>query len=334
MIYTIVCSISERNIEMETQIKESKIMEWKLEKPLMKKITSAASLTTKNYIYILGGYSENGYTDTIQRVSFDANGDLTSDWSDVGTLPQAMGNMGYVTTKDRFYLIGGRCGYDNFSSIYSIPINPDGTLGAFREETPLPDERYNSVCFVIKNKLYVIGGFNIIDGSDIYQSNSIYQATIKDDGTLSSWKILPNFPIKLSHGTPLLIKDKVYIIQAYNDSTYGSKICYITYDSNGDIDKWVYISDMPDNIHNSAIVYTDNYVFSISGYDISNGRYINTIYRVPILDNGYLGEWIKINDAPNTIIDAQAVITSNKIYLIGGYDGKNFLNTVYSAVFT
>jgi N-acetylneuraminic acid mutarotase len=331
---TLLLQPGKRSIEMETQIKESKITEWKLEKPLMKKITSVASLTTKNYIYILGGYSENGYTDTIQRASFDANGDLTSTWSNVGTLPQAMSNMGYVATKGRFYLIGGRSGYDNFSSVYSAPINADGTLGSFREETPLPDERYNSVCFVIKDKLYVVGGFNIIDGSDIYQSNSVYQATIKDDGTLSNWKILPNFPIKLSHGTPLLIKDRVYIIQAYNDSTHGSKICYITYDSNGDIDKWIYISDMPDNIHNSAIAYTDDYVFSIGGYDISNGRYMNTVYRAPILDNGYLGEWIKINDVPKAIIDAQAVIINNKIYLIGGWDDGGILDTVYSATFT
>jgi hypothetical protein len=284
--------------------------------------SDTVSLVTKNYIYILGGYnSTNSYLNTIQRASFDSNGNLTSTWSNVGTLPVGMSSMGYVATKGRFYLIGGNNGSGALSSVYSAPINADGTLGAFRTETSLPAAKYAITCFVIKNKLYVVGGGN----------NTVYQTTINTDGTLSSWATLPNFPTGFNYGKSLLIKNRIYIIGAYTGSS--SKIYYATYDSDGNIGTWTNIPDMPNNIYTSVIVCNDNYVFSIGGHDKNNNQQTNVSYRAPISSDGSIGAWTQINNAPVAAEHVQSAIAGNRIYFIGGYNGSGYLSNVYSTTF-
>jgi hypothetical protein len=288
-----------------------------------------ASLVTKNYIYILGGYNGSTAINTIQRASFDSNGNLTSTWSNVGTLPVAMRGMGYVTNKGRFYVIGGYYGslYD-VSIVYSAPINNDGTLGIFRAETTLPDDLFYPVCFVIKDKLYVVGGYG--NSGD---SNIVYQTTINNDGGLNNWVTLPNFPISFSYGKSLIIKDRVYIFGPKDDN--GPGIYYTKYNSNGNISTWNYYMKMPNNIFNSAIICTNNYVFSIGGFNTYDRNYTDSSYCAPILSDGNIGPWTQINNGPIIAGDAQLVIVGNKIYFIGGYNYQNgHLNTVYSATFT
>jgi hypothetical protein len=307
--------------------KQSDITDWSQTSSLVYPTSSATSLVTKNYIYILGGFNANTIANTIQRVSFDADGNLTSAWDNAGFIPEGMHDMGYVATKGRFYLIGGADHLDALSSVYSAPINADGTLGVFREETPLPKARVRAVSFVIKDKLYVVGG---ADGSYI---KTIHRATINDDGTLNSWETLPDFPINFEHGVPLIIKDRIYIFGAYHDYE-ESRIYYATYDSDGNIGAWTKISNMPNNITNSAVVCTDNYVFSIGGYDINNEQNTNALYCAPILPDGGIDDWVKITTGPVAANSSQVAIAGNKIYLIGGWgDGFN-LDTVYSASFT
>jgi hypothetical protein len=308
--------------------KQSDITDWTQASHLVYPTNSAASLVTKNYIYILGGLNRNIIANTIQRVSFDADGNLTSAWNKAGFIPEGMHGMGYVAAKGRFYLIGGADHLDALSSVYSVPINPDGTLGAFREETPLPEARAYATCFVIKNKLYAVGGCN-----ESY-IKTIHRATINDDGTLNNWETLPDFPINFIHGKPLLIKDRIYIFGAHDNVNYISKIYYTTYDTNGDIGSWTYVANIPNNITNSAVVCTDNYVFSIGGYDENNGEYTKASYRAPILTDGSIGDWVQISDAPIVAGHAQVAIAGNKIYLIGGWNNGINLNTVYSATFT
>jgi N-acetylneuraminic acid mutarotase len=306
---------------------QNDITDWKKVSSLVYPTSSAATLVTKNYIYVLGGFNANIIANTIQRASFDANGNLTSTWSNVGFIPEGMRGMGYVATKGRFYLIGGADHLDALSSVYSATINPDGTLGVFRQETSLPTARCYHVCFVIKDKLYVVGG------GDKGYINTVHRATINSNGTLNSWETLPDFPISFIHGTPLIIKDKIYIFGVNDNVNYESKIYYATYDSNGNIGAWTYISNMPNNITNSAIVCTDNYVFSIGGYDENNSQYTNAAYRTFILADGSIGDWVQIGDAPIATGHAQVAIAGNKIYFIGGWNNGVNLDTVYSATF-
>jgi hypothetical protein len=310
--------LSQCNFNPSTQ---NDITGWTSANSLVTTTRNAASLVTKNYIYILGGYGSNGYSNIIQRASFDANGNLTSTWSNVGTLPVTMAYMGYVAAKGRFYLIGGHSSSGNLTSVYSVPINADGTLGNFRTETSIPDGSNFPVCFFIKDYLYVIDGRNV------------YKTTVYGDGTFRGWESAPDFPILNAFGKPLLIKNRIYLFGVENESNGNIGIYYTTYDSNGNIDTWAYVSNMPNSIYDSAIVCTDNYVFSIGGIDINN-QYTNASYRAPISSDGNIGSWTQISNAPIAGGFAQSAIAGNRLYFIGGYNSNGELNTIYSANFT
>jgi N-acetylneuraminic acid mutarotase len=310
---------------------QNDITGWTSTNSLANSAHDAASLVTKNYMYILGGYNSNGALNSIQRASFDSNGNLSSTWSNVGTLPTKLGGTGYVATKDRIYLIAGSDGSSFLTSVYSAPINTDGTLGAFRAETSLPDKRVDTACFVIKDKLYVVGG--LIDTS-FKSADTVYRTTINNDGTLNSWETLPNFPISFGFGRPLLIKDRIYIFEVRNYDTKDSRIYYATYDSNGNIGSWTYVLDTS-NIYGSAMVCTDNYVFKMGGGYTDKEQFIAVSYRAPILIDGSIGDWTQISDAPIAVIHPQTVIAGNKIYFIGGTDNNHTqIQNVYSATFT
>jgi N-acetylneuraminic acid mutarotase len=182
----------------------------------------------------------------------------------------------------------------------------------------------------------VVGGFN--NG----HTETVYRTTINDDGTLNDWETLPDFPISFMHAKPLLIKDRIYIFGVYDGS--GTTVYYATYDSNGNIGTWNYVGNMPNNIRFSAMVCTDNYVFSISGYNLNSNQYTNATYRAPILADGSIGTWTQITNGPITAEYAQLVIVGNKIYFIGGYEyyynsaiddySYRVTDNVYSASFT
>jgi hypothetical protein len=307
---------------------QSDITDWTSTNSLTANAINAATLATKNYIYVLGGYGSDGPLDTIQRASFDSDGNLSSDWYSVGTLPVAMSEMGYVATKGRFYLIGGYNYSGPFSTVYSAPINTDGTLGDFRAETSLPIARVDTTCFVIKDKLYVIGGKSGNSGL----TTAVYRTTVNEDGTLSNWEAIPNFPVSFSSGNILLIKDRIYIFAAFHNKK--SKIYYATYDSNGNIGSWIYASNMPNNIFTSVMVCTDNYVFSIGGYDQDNNQYTNATYRAPISSDGSIGIWTQISNGPVARNTRQSAIAGNRIYFIGGFGHGGYSSDVYSTTFT
>jgi hypothetical protein len=94
--------------------KQNDITDWKQVFSLIYPTDSAASLVTKNYIYILGGFNRNVVSNIIQRASFDNNGDLIHSWINAGILPISLRGMGYVAAKNRIYLIGGCSHFDSF----------------------------------------------------------------------------------------------------------------------------------------------------------------------------------------------------------------------------
>jgi hypothetical protein len=307
------------------------IINWISVASLINNNAYAASLVTKNYIYILGGTDiANGSFDTIQRASFDNDGDLTSAWINVGTLPTPLYGMGYVATKDRIYLIGGYNDSGIVAAVYSAPINPDGTLGTFTANIPLPVGLYYPSVFVIKDKLYVAGGSTT--GSSASISSNVYQATIDSAGTVGSWTQVNDFPINFFAGRPLLIKDRIYIFTAATTNISQSSIYYATYDSNGDIGAWTYVSDMPTQSFNPVVVCNNNYVYAISCSNNYTGSVAS--YIAPILPDGSIGNWSQISDGPVAQYNAQVAIAGNKVYFIGGGGTSSAVNTVYSATFT
>lgn len=130
-----------------------------------------------NYCYVVGG-NNAGALSTVERASLNSSGGLGAFASSAVSLGTRRDGCASVVLGDTLYVIGGRDGTTEHTTVEKATINPDGTLGAFSDAgISLNVKRYGHAVAVVGNTLYVLGGTS--GGSSTNNAlNSIEQATI------------------------------------------------------------------------------------------------------------------------------------------------------------
>ena len=98
-----------------------------------------------------------------------------------------------------------------------------------------------------------------------------------------------------------------------------------------DITEWTTGTSLPGILAESQAIVTKNRVYLLGGYD--DNSYVNTVYTALINEDGSLGAWTTGTSLPGNLGDSQAIVTKNRVYLLGGYDDNSYVNTVYTAPF-
>jgi len=194
-------------------------------------------------------------------------------WTTDTSLPDVLAYSQAIVTSNRVYLLGGRNGGGYVSTVYTAPINADGTLGTWTTDTSLPDVLAYSQAIVTSNRVYLLGGRN--GGGYV---STVYTAPINADGTLGTW----------------------------------------TTDTS-----------LPDVLASSQAIVTSNRVYLLGGRN--GGGYVSTVYTAPINADGTLGTWTTDTSLPDALAYSQAIVTSNRVYLLGGRNGGGYVSTVYTA---
>lgn len=125
---------------------------------------------TKDRVYLLGGYSPDGFISTIYTAPINDIG-VIGQWREAGNLPSALAATSVIVTRNRVFLIGGYNASDVISTIFSAAINTDGTLGVWSESGNLPNALSHSSAIVVKNKVHLLGGRSNKIISDIYSTS-------------------------------------------------------------------------------------------------------------------------------------------------------------------
>ena len=89
-------------------------------------------------------------------------------WTTGTSLPDTVAHSQAIVTSSKVYLLGGYNGSDYSSTVYTAPINSDGTLGAWTTGTSLPDTVAYSQAIVTSSKVYLLGGYNCSYSSTVY----------------------------------------------------------------------------------------------------------------------------------------------------------------------
>ena len=80
----------------------------------------------------------------------------------------------------------------------------------------------------------------------------------------------------------------------------------------------------------SQAIVTKNRVYLLGGID--GDAFITNIYTAPINEDGTLGAWTTGTSLPGILAFSQAIVTKNRVYLLGGYSAVSFA-IVYTAPF-
>lgn len=109
----------------------------------------------------------------------------------VPDLPEGVANHAMVISGGYVYIIGGRHPAITKNIVYYAPVNPDGTVGAWLETSPLNEERFLSchAGFAYNGYVYVVGG-----GTPTTLLTTAYARQNPLDGTLGPWAVAGSFP--------------------------------------------------------------------------------------------------------------------------------------------
>lgn len=249
-------------------------------------------------------------------------------WSNETDLPAALSASQAAVTKDRVYLLGGANSAGVVSAVYRANIASNGILGSWTTEAGFPAPLSHAQLIVTFNRLYVLGGTNA-DGP----VSSVYTATVNSDGSLGSWTSATSLPAALSRFTAIVTRRRVYLLggSATNSSSVGSvKIYSAPIAASGLIGVWVEETGvLPEAVTSSTIAVTKNRVFLIGG--VVDGEYSDKVQVATLDSNGVIGEWSLHSTLPTPASEMQAVVTSGRLYLLGGRTSAGATALVYEA---
>jgi len=245
--------------------------------------------------------------------STDAQSTDITGWTTGTSLPGALRASQAIVTKDRVYLLGGNNG-GYVATVYTAPINGDGTLGTWVAGTSLPGALGYSQAIVTNSRVYLLGGYS---GGAVA---TVYTAPINNDGTLGTWTTGTSLPGALYASQAIVTNNRVYLLGGDGYATvYTAPI-----NSDGTLGTWTTGTSLPGTFGYSQAIVTKDRVYLFAGYV---GGAVATVYTAPINGDGTLGTWTTGTSLPGALYVSQAIVTNNRVYLLGG----NAVATVYTA---
>ncbi|CAF3483448.1 unnamed protein product [Rotaria sp. Silwood1] len=320
---------------------------------------SPSSLSTPNI-------SENGhsmYIDTIDDNYYVTNlfsPILTSDKDiPLASLSTARCGFGIISTNNTIFVVGG---YDRGDCLDTIeqfnPIDGKWTLLS----VPMTSRRGRVSAAIINNKIYVYGGSNgqqELNTGEYFDLQSMdkwspikdlatpvaHGATCSDDSYIyliggcegdkckndcyrydpekNQWSILNSMNHERSQAASVYFNGKIYVFGGYTSNRCLSSCEILTLSTN----EWSIGPSMRENRRGCGAVLYENKIFIIGG---SNG--ITSLTSIEIYDP-IINEWIiNTNGMPNELniprVGVGITICNEKLYVIGGFDGRNFLKSI------
>ena len=151
----------------------------------------------------------------------DTQSDNIGVWTTGTALPSLLGRGVVFVTKNRVYLCGGDINQPTFSAtVYTAPINTDGTIGTWTTGPSLPGGRASASCIVTKNRVYLFGGYT----GSASPTDTVYTTVINSDGTIGNWTTSANLPGNICESSAIITKNRVYLLGGYNGSSYISTV--------------------------------------------------------------------------------------------------------------
>ncbi|EKD89618.1 MAG: hypothetical protein ACD_33C00030G0004 [uncultured bacterium] len=209
---------------------------------------------------------------------------------------------------------------------YDINTTQSTDITGWATGTSLPGTVAYSQAIVTKNRVYLLGGFF---GSSA--NSAVYTATINADGTLGTWTTGTSLPATVYQSQAIVTKNRVYLLGGWDDNIGRISIVYTApINTDGTLGTWTTGISLPEAVMNSQAIVTKNRVYLLGGVGNMNVN-ISTVRTAPINTDGTLGTWTTGTPLPGTVTHSQAIVTKNRVYLLGGNINGGSSSVTYTA---
>jgi hypothetical protein len=307
-------------------LQSSDITGWVTNTPLPFEIQGAQVIVTKNRVYLIGGRvttTHSAPSTAVYMAPINSDGGLGT-WAMAAPIPAAIYLSHIIVIKNRVYLLGGIINYDPAGSVYSAPINPDGTLGVWTIGAPLPLFVDQSQAVVTNTRIYLLGGR--VNGGP---SSTVYTAPINTDGTLGAWSTGTALPAVTHAAQIAVVKDRVHLLGGIVNNVASSSVHTSIVNADGTLGSWTVSPSLPAAVSHSHTFVTRNRVYLLGGG--LGPAVTNLVYTAPVNADGSLGAWSAGTALPGGCSNGHLIVTENKIHLLGGMTSAGPSAAFYTA---
>lgn len=204
-------------------------IQWTATSSLPAPLQGLSAVVANGTLYALGG-NDGAKTANVTSVSYDpitpATGALTNAaWTASTALPNPRGFAAAVSASSYNSLVSGNGnlyvlgGLDETgaptTTVFTAPLNADGSVGAWTSTTALPLALFGMSAVIFHGRIYLAGG----NDSSGAPSAKTYSAHIKADGTLEAWQTLPDLPAAVAYNQLVTSGGSLYVLGGTNSSS-------------------------------------------------------------------------------------------------------------------
>jgi hypothetical protein len=260
-------------------------------------------------MYVIGGRNKLRCLNTVERYCVDR-----SKWEMLPNMLDVRTAVGVATMGGKLYAAGGECEckYHRERTQYLGSVECyDPLTNEWNYIEPMKNSRSFAAVVSLEGMLYVIGG---------ECSNNCYKSAEVYSPITGKWDSIPDMHTVRSGAGSATLGGVIYITGGQDRATAHSTVeCYDPVE-----ESWTYRAEMTYACSGLTMVSTQTHLFAFGGRSKTNHVYYNKIQRyTPTAD---------IWEEVSTMIQARAwpsaVFFNNAIFIMGGYDGRDRLNTV------
>lgn len=315
----------------------------------------AAGFSYNGYLYAVGGYNaSSGTANTVEFAKINVSDGSWGAWSASNATITGRWGLSVPVSNSFAYVVGGctagaaptSCtARTTTNQTFRIYNNGSGAPAGFTTSanTYSTDAgRAGASAAVLNGYLYIAGGCT---GSGAYcstASSNVSYAPLDAYGNVGSWSSTTGaLPAHRAWGKLVAAGGTLYYLGGQSDtaSDYRSEVYYAT-PSSGNVSSWSTASNgLPNARASFGAAVWNNRLYVVGGLgtsgDCSDGD-CPTVYVSPQLNNGgdITSVWSMSSPSFNVARSGlTAVAYANNLYVLGGYDGANYLSdTQYAKI--
>lgn len=303
-------------------------LHWSQEGQLPRGSGGLAVASDGQYLYITGGfggrYSYEGYSAHLM------GGGALGLWQHIAPLPYPLYLHAMVYYWSALYTIGGTGGVVNqgaTNAIFRAQVSAGGHSGAWKLTGTLPTGLYGEAALAHGAMLYVIGGYS----PQVGYLRSVYAIHLGQHGLVGRWQRLTPLPDARFAVTAAIVHNTLYVIGGGINITPTNSVFAATINANGSLGKWRSELSLPTAVSYSTAANVANHLVvlgsgPVNAITLAHPR--SVIYVAGVGNNGRIGAWHTATALPSPLVAAGSASVAGRLYLIGGYTGRLYTNSV------
>ncbi|XP_007538004.1 kelch-like protein 4 [Erinaceus europaeus] len=277
-------------------------------RPLMQSPRTKPRKSTVGSLYAVGGMDSMKGTTTIEKYDL-----RTNSWLHIGTMCGHRLQFGVAVIDNKLYVVGGRDGLKTLNTVECL--NPVGKIWTVMP--PMSTHRHGLGVATLGGPMYAVGG---------HDGWSYLNTVERWDPEGRQWNYVASMTTPRSAVGVVALNNKIYAIGGRDGSSCLKSMEYFDPHTN----KWNLCAPMSKRRGGVGVATYNGLLYVVGGHDAPAPNHCSRLSDCVERYDPKTDSWSTV--APlNVPRDAVAVCSlGDKLYVVGGYDGHTYLNTVES----